>query len=63
MTKLARFATFAISIVDNLAYCRYCNQNNALYESNIVTILDFFISRGKKLTVVEEVILAAGDAL
>ena len=27
VTKRSRFATFAISIVDNLAYCRHCNQN------------------------------------
>ena len=63
VTKRSRIATCAISIVDNLAYCRHCNQNKVFYESNIMTILDFFISRGKKLTVVEEVILAAGDAL
>lgn len=65
VTKRSRIATFAISIVENLAYFyyRHCNQKKVFYESNIMTILDVFISRGKKLTVVEEVILAAGDAL
>ena len=46
-TKRSRIATCAISIVDNLAYCRHCNQNKVFYESNIMTILDVFISRGK----------------
>ena len=33
------------------------------YESNIMTILDVFISRGKTLTVVEEVIGSWGRAV
>lgn len=41
VTKRSRIATFAISIVDNLAYCRHRNQNKVFYESNIMTILDF----------------------
>ena len=58
ITKRARFATFAKSIVDN-CFCLLQQYNwntikirlpqliNALYGSNFMTILDFFISRCK----------------
>ena len=58
-TKRARFATFAISILDKFAVLQQCKWNtikirlprliiNAPCGSNFMTILDFFISRCKK---------------
>ena len=63
-TKRARFSTFVISIVDNLCVQQQYKWNtikirlpqsifNVPYGSNFATILDYFISRLKKVAFVE----------
>ena len=63
-TKRARFSTFVIRIVDNLCVQQQYKWNtikirlprsifNVPYGSNFATILDYFISRLKKVTFVE----------
>ena len=61
--KRARFSAFVISIVDNLCEQQYKWNTikirlprsifNVPYGSNFATILDYFISRLKKVTFVE----------
>ena len=72
VTKRARFAAFAISIVDNLCCLLQPEYKwstikiqlprliiNSPYASNVMTILDFFIGRLKKTGRCQEVILGS----